>query len=79
MPPHPAQEEPVSSPIDDPTRPDDHAPALSVVIPVYNGGATLAACLGALRASTRQDVELIVVDDGWTSAERWRDVVRMGG
>lgn len=68
MPPHPAQEEPASSPIDEPTRPDDHAPALSVVIPVYNGGATLAACLGALRASTRQDLELIVVDDGSTDA-----------
>ena len=66
MPPHSAHEEPVSSPTDEQTRQDGRSPRLSVVIPVYNGAATLAACLGALRASTCQDLEIIVVDDGST-------------
>lgn len=38
-------------------------PLLSVVLPVYNGAATLDAALGALRASRLRDFELIVVDD----------------
>ncbi len=38
-------------------------PVLSVVLPVYNGAATLDAALGALRASKFRDFELIVVDD----------------
>ncbi|MEY3210647.1 MAG: hypothetical protein RIT28_1128 [Pseudomonadota bacterium] len=66
MPPHSAQEEPASSPTDEHTGQDARAPKLSVVIPVFNGEATLAACLGALRASTCQDLELLVVDDGST-------------
>ena len=44
------------------------APLLSVIVPVYNGAATLGACLDALLAQTegRNDVEIIVVDDGST-------------
>ena len=38
-------------------------PALSVIIPVYNGEATLGACLVALYASDFRDFEVIVVDD----------------
>jgi GT2 family glycosyltransferase len=41
-----------------------HSPALSVVIPVFNGGSTLSACLDALYASTFSDFDVIVVDDG---------------
>ena len=68
MPPHTAQEEPASSPTDEPTRQEGRAPKLSVVIPVYNGEASLASCLGALRASTCQDLEILVVDDGSTDS-----------
>jgi glycosyltransferase involved in cell wall biosynthesis len=39
---------------------------ISVVIPVYNGGRTLAACLEALKRQTRPPDEVIVMDDGST-------------
>ena len=38
----------------------------SVIIPVYNGSQTLAACLLALRQQTQPPTEIIVVDDGST-------------
>jgi glycosyltransferase involved in cell wall biosynthesis len=39
---------------------------VSVVVPVYNGGATLAACLRSLKTQSlpRSEYEIIVVDDG---------------
>ncbi|MDO8462820.1 MAG: glycosyltransferase family A protein [bacterium] len=37
---------------------------ISIVIPVYNGTATLHACLAAIAAQTLRDIEVIVVDDG---------------
>jgi glycosyltransferase involved in cell wall biosynthesis len=39
-------------------------PQLSIIIPAYNAGATLAACLGAIFAQAVDDVEVIVIDDG---------------
>lgn len=39
-------------------------PSISVVIPVYNGGATLRACLQATLSSSCEGFEVIVVDDG---------------
>ncbi|HEV7892928.1 MAG TPA: glycosyltransferase family 2 protein [Pyrinomonadaceae bacterium] len=42
----------------------DTTPALSVIIPVHNGGAHLPRCLEALRASDLTGREVIVVDDG---------------
>ncbi len=44
--------------------------ALSVVIPVYNGGSVFRECLAAVRRSTFTDYELIVVDDGSTDDSR---------
>ena len=44
----------------------DSGPALSVVIPVYNGAAFLPACLASLAAQTRHDFEIVLVDDGST-------------
>lgn len=41
-------------------------PAISVVLGVYNGGATLAATLDSILAQTERDFELLVVDDGST-------------
>ena len=40
--------------------------SISVIVPVYNGGDTLAACLQALQNQTRLPDEIIVVDDGST-------------
>lgn len=42
------------------------SPFFSVVVPVYNGESTLAACLSALLESRFSDFELLVVDDGST-------------
>jgi glycosyltransferase involved in cell wall biosynthesis len=39
---------------------------LSVIVPVYNGGALLHRCLDGLLASTRVADEVIVIDDGST-------------
>lgn len=39
---------------------------VSVIIPVYNGGAMLARCLSALQESLYDNWECIVVDDGST-------------
>jgi len=41
-------------------------PLVSVVIPNWNGAAHLPSCLGALRAQTFRDVEVIVVDNAST-------------
>jgi GT2 family glycosyltransferase len=43
-----------------------NTPQLSVVVPVYNGGAQLEQCLEALLASDFRDYEIIVVDDNST-------------
>jgi len=42
------------------------APAVSVVLPVYNGGALLTHALQSLSEQTFTDYEVIVVDDGST-------------
>ncbi len=41
---------------------------LTVIVPVFNGGALFERCLAALRASEFSGFELIVVDDGSTDA-----------
>ncbi len=48
----------------------------SVVIPVYNGAGTLAACVRALKTQTLtcSEFEIVVVDDG--STDRTADVAR---
>lgn len=40
------------------------APALTVVLPLYNGAATIAETLDSVRGQTLPDIEVIVVDDG---------------
>jgi GT2 family glycosyltransferase len=42
--------------------------SLTVIIPVYNDSANLAACYRALVASTRRPDQIIVVDDGSTES-----------
>lgn len=43
-------------------------PAVSVVIPAYNAGATLERCLDSLKCQTEKPLEIILVDD--CSADR---------
>lgn len=40
--------------------------SITVIIPVYNGGPTLGACLEGLQVQTHPPEEVIVVDDGST-------------
>ncbi len=49
-----------------PTALEPRRPALSVVVPVYNGGRDFERCLRGLQESRGVDFELIVVDDGST-------------
>ena len=39
---------------------------ISVIVPVYNAGQTLAACLGNLVHQTATDLELILINDAST-------------
>ena len=48
---------------------------VSIIIPTFNGGARIAACLDAVRAQTSErDVEILVVNDG--STDNTEEVVR---
>src|ERR1700761_6676744 len=38
-------------------------PKISIVLPVYNGGAYLASSVNSVLQQTRQDFELLIVDD----------------
>ena len=50
------------------------APAVSVIMPVYNGAAHLREAIDSILAQTMRDFELIVVDDA--SRDGSRDIVR---
>ena len=43
-------------------------PRVSVILPVYNGAASLAATIDSILAQTERNLELVVVDDGSTDA-----------
>lgn len=45
-------------------QPAGRSPAASIIIPHLNGKQHLQACLGSLRAQTRTDFEVILVDNG---------------
>ena len=46
------------------------APAASVVTPVWNAAATLAEAVASVRAQTRSDWEMLIIDDGSTDGSR---------
>jgi glycosyltransferase involved in cell wall biosynthesis len=46
---------------------------ISVIVPVYNGEKTIAACLEALLNQTKKPDEIIVVDDG--STDKTKEIV----
>jgi glycosyltransferase involved in cell wall biosynthesis len=48
-------------------------PLLSIIIPVHNGGETIALCLSSIIDSSFTDYEIIVVDDG--SSDNTTDIV----
>lgn len=50
---------------------------ISVIIPVYNGGKTIARCLSALLEQSKKPGEIIVVDDG--SKDNTRETVKKFG
>ncbi len=63
------------------SRPADATPEVTVVIPVYNGGRTIAAALQSVFEQTYTNYEVIVVDDGSTDdtaaqVAKWADRVR---
>ena len=53
------------------------APTLSVIVPCYNSSRELEQCLDALGASTYNDFDVLVVDDG--SVERIESIVLTRG
>lgn len=44
------------------------APAVSVVVPCYNGGRFIPQLIGSLARQTLRDFEIVIVDDGSTDA-----------
>jgi glycosyltransferase involved in cell wall biosynthesis len=51
-----------------PSRPPTGRPKLSIVVPVYNVEAYLAACLDSILAQPIDDYEVVLVDDGATDS-----------
>lgn len=49
-----------------------HPPTISIIVPVYNGGASFQACLASLTAANPAPDELIVVADGETDGSGQR-------
>jgi glycosyltransferase involved in cell wall biosynthesis len=51
-----------------------HAPAVSVVVPCYNGGRFLDALMRSLAHQTFRDFEIVIIDDGSDDPETLRIV-----
>lgn len=55
-----------ASPVDFPSAMTEKKPAISVILPVYQGEATILNAVNSVMAQTASPLELIVVDDGST-------------
>ena len=53
-------------------------PAVSVVVPCYNGGRFLAALMRSLARQTFRDFEIVIVDDGSRDPETLRKLAAQG-
>jgi glycosyltransferase involved in cell wall biosynthesis len=71
------------TPVDE--RPDDPAamsgpvPAVSVIVPCYNGGRFLDALMASLDRQTFRDFEIVIVDDGSSDPETLRKLATLEG
>ncbi len=54
-------------------------PAVSVVVPCYNGGRFLDALMASLDRQTFRDFEIVIVDDGSTDPETLRKLTALEG
>lgn len=52
-------------------------PRLSVVIPCYNHGQYIEEAIASVRSAQRDDIEIIVVDDGSTDARTQQEMERL--
>ncbi len=55
------------------------APAISVIVPVYNVAAHVGACIASLRAQSWRDFEALVIDDGSTDDSGARALAAIDG
>jgi glycosyltransferase involved in cell wall biosynthesis len=62
-----------------PAAPARACPAVSVVVPCYNGGRFLDGLMASLARQTFQDFEIVIVDDGSDDAETSRKLVGLAG
>ncbi len=63
---------------DEPGRPTERRPAVSVVIPVHNGLSQLPLAIASVQRQSILPAEIIVVDDGSTEGQA-AEVIRAGG
>lgn len=54
-------------------------PAVSIVVPCYNGGRFLDALMASLARQTFRDFEIVIVDDGSTDSETLHKLVALDG
>lgn len=54
-------------------------PAVSVVVPCYNGGRFLDGLMASLDRQTFRDFEIVIVDDGSTDPETLRNLAGLAG
>ena len=56
-----------------------HHPAVSVVVPCFNGGRFLDTLMASLARQTFRDFEIVIVDDGSTDLETLRKLSELEG